>query len=125
MKAKVKGQYVDGFVLTIPEDRIADYKKIATKAGKIWREHGALEYRECIADDMDVEMGIPFPKLSKARPGEVVVFAWIVYKSKADRNKVNKKVMSDERLQCMDPNTMPFDCKRMTYGGFKILVDAN
>jgi uncharacterized protein YbaA (DUF1428 family) len=116
--------YVDGFVLPVPSKNMAAYRKMAAKAGKIWREHGALEYRECSGDDLDVKFGLPFPKALKLRPGEVPVFSWIVFKSKADRDKVNAKVMKDPRLDSMDPKTMPFDVKRMLYGGFKVLVDA-
>ncbi len=116
-------KYVDGFLLVVPTENIEAYKKIAKKAGKIWREHGALEYRECVANDLDSPMGIPFDKRVKAKPGETVVFSWIVYKSKAHRDRVNKKVMADPRLD-QDANEMPFDAKRMTYGGFEVLVDA-
>ncbi|MBA4146899.1 MAG: DUF1428 domain-containing protein [Verrucomicrobia bacterium] len=117
-------EYVDGFVLSVPTEKIQDYRRIAQKAGKIWREHGALEYRECVGDDMDVKFGIPFPKLAKAKPGETVVFAWIVFKSRAHRDKVNAKVMQDPRMQEMGEKDMPFDCKRMAWGGFKVLVSA-
>lgn len=117
--------YVDGFVLCVPEKNIPAYRKIARLAGKVWRDHGALEYRECVGDDMNVQMGLPFPKTAKAKPGETVVFSWIVYKSRAHRDKVNKAVMADPRIAAMcDPKSMPFDCKRMTYGGFKVLVEA-
>ena len=89
----------------------------------MWREYGALDYRECIGDDLNTEMGLPFPKLAKAKKGETVIFAYIVYKSRAHRDKVNAKVMKDPRLSAMcDPKDMPFDCKRMTYGGFKTIV---
>ncbi len=113
--------YVDGFVLSVPKKNISAYKKIATKAGRIWREHGALEYRECVGDDLNVKFGVKFPKLAKSKAGETVFFSWIVYKSRAHRDKVNAKVMKDKRLQCSMDN-MPFDCKRMAYGGFKPLV---
>ena len=117
-------QYIDGFVLSIPKDKLAAYKKLATKAGKIWREHGALEYRECVGDDMNVSFGVPFTKLTKTKPTETVVFSWIVYKSRAHRDKVLKKVLSDPRLaKMMSPDAMPFDMKRMAYGGFKSVVD--
>ena len=86
-------RYVDGFVLPVPKKNLKAYRRIAQKAGKIWREHGALEYRECAGDDLDIKMGVTFPKLAKARPGETVVFSWIVYKSRAHRDAVNKKVM--------------------------------
>jgi uncharacterized protein YbaA (DUF1428 family) len=115
--------YVDGFVLPVPKKNIAAYRRIAQKAGKIWREHGALEYRECVGDDLVVKWGVPFPKGAKVKPGETVFFSWIVYKSRAHRDRVNAKVMKDPRLEkMMDPNAMPFDYKRMMYGGFKVLV---
>lgn len=115
-------KYVDGFVIPIPKKNLQAYRRIAQKAGKIWREYGALEYRECAGDDLKVPMGVPFTRLVKLKPGETVVFAWIVYKSRAHRDSVNAKVMKDPRLH-MDPKAMPFDFKRMTYGGFKALVD--
>ena len=115
-------KYVDGFVIPIPKKNLQAYRRIAQKAGKIWREYGALEYRECAGDDLKVQMGVPFTRLAKVKPGETVVFAWIVYKSRAHRNSVNAKVMKDPRLH-MDPKAMPFDFKRMTYGGFNALVD--
>lgn len=117
--------YIDGFVLPVPKGRMAEYRRLAKKAGKIWREHGALEYRECAGDDLNVKMGVAFPRLAKTKPGETVVFAWIVYKSRAHRDRVNARVMKDPRLmKDMDPKKMPFDCKRMTYGGFKTIVAA-
>jgi len=115
--------YVDGFVLVVPKKKIALYKKIARKAGRIWREHGALDYRECVGDDLKVKFGLPFPKLTKAKAGETVVFSYIVYKSRAHRDKVNAKVMADKRLK-MEGTEMPFDMKRMAYGGFKTMVAA-
>jgi uncharacterized protein YbaA (DUF1428 family) len=117
-------RYVDGFVLPIPKKNIQAYRRIAQKAGKVWREHGALEYRECAGDDLSIKMGVPFPRMAKVKPGETVVFAWIVYKSRAHRDRVNAKVMKDPRMnEMMDPKAMPFDVKRMSYGGFKVLVD--
>jgi len=117
--------YVDGFVLVVPKKKLAIYKSMARKAGKVWREHGALEYRECVGDDLKVKMGLPFPKLVKAKPSETVVFSYIVYKSRAHRDKVNAKVMADKRLTGPGmPKEMPFDIKRMAYGGFKTLVAA-
>lgn len=117
--------YVDGFVLVVPKKKIDAYKKMAKKAGKIWREHGAVEYRECIGDDLKVKMGVPFPKLVKTKPTETVVFSYIVYKSRAHRDKVNAKVMADKRLSGgASPEDMPFDFKRMAYGGFKTIVAA-
>lgn len=116
-------KYVDGFVIPVPEKNVADYKKMSQKAAKIWLEYGALEYKECQGDDLTAfPHVVPFPVLLKAKPGETVFFSWIVYKSKADRNRINAKVMSDPRL-VMDPKKMPFDSKRMVYGGFKMLVD--
>ena len=118
--------YVDGFVLPVPKKKLAVYQTMARKAGKIWREHGALQYVEAAGEDLNVKFGVPFTKQMKCKPGETVVFAWIVYKSRAHRDKVNAKVMKDPRLQkaCPSPEDMPFDCKRMLYGGFKVMVDA-
>jgi uncharacterized protein YbaA (DUF1428 family) len=113
--------YVDGFVLPIPEKNVEDYRRMAKKAAKVWLEHGALEYRECAGDDLQVQMGVPFSKLLKLKPGETVVFAWIVYKSRAHRDRVNAKVMKDPRMAKM-PDPMPFNPKRMAYGGFKVIV---
>ena len=116
--------YVDGFVLTVPKKNLAAYRRMAKKSGKIWREYGALEYRECVGDDLNVKFGVPFPRLAKAKPSETVVFSWIVYKSREHRDRVNAKVMKDPRLAGMcDSKSMPFDMKRMAYGGFKVLVD--
>lgn len=116
--------YVDGFLLPLPTKNIAAYKRMSTKAGKVWKDHGALEYLECVGDDLNVKMAKPFPKQMKLKPGETVVFSWIVYKSKADRKRVLAKVMKDPRLaNMMDPKNMPFDARRMLYGGFKVLVD--
>jgi uncharacterized protein YbaA (DUF1428 family) len=118
-------KYVDGFVLPVPKKNLQAYRRIAQKAGKIWREHGALDYKECAGDDLDVKVGVPFPRTVKLKPGETVVFAWIVFTSRAHRDRVNAKVMKDPRMKDVcDPKDMPFDVKRMTYGGFKILVDA-
>ena len=117
-------RYVDGFVLPVPEENIKLYQGIAKKAGKIWKEHGALEYIEAVGDDLDNNFGVPFTKAAKLKPGEVPFFSFIVFKSRADRDKVNKKVMSDPRLKKMMENgPMPFEVKRMVYGGFKVLVD--
>jgi uncharacterized protein YbaA (DUF1428 family) len=118
-------KYVDGFVLPVPKKNVQTYRRIAQKAGKIWREYGALEYRECVGDDLKVKFGLPFPRLGKLKPNETVFFSWIVYKSRAHRDSVNKKVMRDPRMaKMMASGPMPFDTKRMAYGGFKILVDA-
>ena len=114
--------YVEGFVLPVPKKNVPAYRRMATKAGKIWKEYGALEFRECVGDDLRVKMGVAFPRGAKARADETVFFSYIVYRSKAERNRVNKKVMKDPRLQ-MDMKSMPFDVRRMMYGGFKVLVD--
>jgi uncharacterized protein YbaA (DUF1428 family) len=117
--------YVDGYVLPVPKKSLQAYGRLARKAGKIWREHGALEYRECAGDDLEIKGTVPFRRLMKLKPGETVVFAWIVFKSRAHRDSVNKKVLNDPRLaNMMDPKSMPFDYKRMVCGGFKIMVDA-
>ena len=117
-------RYVDGFVLVVPRKKLAAYRKLATLAGKVWREHGAVEYREAVGDDLKTMCGLPFPKLAKLRKGEVVFFSWIVYRSKAHRNRVNAKVMKDKRiLESVGPKYMPFDWKRMSHAGFKIVVD--
>ena len=116
--------YVDGFVVPVPKKKIAAYRNMARKAGKVWREHGALEYRECIADDVKWGKRTSFPRSVKQKAGETVVFSYIVYKSKADRDRVLGKVMKDKRLAAMmDPKGMPFDAGRMIYGGFKVVVD--
>ncbi len=118
-------RYVDGFVLPVPKRNLGAYRRMSQAAGKVWRKHGALEYRECVGDDMKVKMGVPFPRQIKLKPGETVVFSWIVYKSRAHRDRVNAKVMKDPRLaEMMDLKAMPFDCERMVYGGFKVLVEA-
>lgn len=117
--------YVDGFVIAIPKKNVKAYLEMAKKASKIWREHGALEYRECVGDDLNVKMGLPFPRLAKLKPSETVVFSWIVYKSRSHRDRVNTKVMKDPRInELCDEKSMPFDMRRMTYGGFKLVVDA-
>jgi uncharacterized protein YbaA (DUF1428 family) len=115
--------YVDGFVLPVPKKKLQAYRRMAQKAGKIWREHGAIDFRECVADDVKVGKLTSFPRSVKLKRGETVVFSWIVYKSRADRDRINAKVMKDPRLaDMMDPKNMPFDGKRMIYGGFKVLV---
>ncbi len=101
------------------------YRRLAALGARVWRDHGALEYRECIGDDVKIKFGVSFPRLAKAKRGETVVFSWTVYKSRAHRDEVTPRVMKDERLaKMMDPKTMPFDMKRMSYGGFKVLIDA-
>lgn len=119
---KSKARYVDGFVLPVPKRKIEAYRQLARKAGKIWIEHGALEFRECVGDDLNVKMAIPFPQKIKPKPGETIMFSWIAFKSRAHRDSVNAKVINDPRLAEMDTKSMPFDPKRMLYGGFKILV---
>jgi uncharacterized protein YbaA (DUF1428 family) len=118
--------YVDGFVIPLPRTKIEAYRRMAQKAGKIWREHGALDFRECVGDDLKVTMGVSFARLAKAKPGETVLFSWILYKSRAHRDRVNAKVMKDPRLaKMMDPKAMPFDVKRMTRGGFTTIVSIS
>ena len=118
-------KYVDGFVVPVPKRKLKAYRALAKKAGKLFREHGALEYRECVIDDPKVPMGIPFPRLAKPKPSETVMFSWIVYKSRAHRDKVNRRIMADPRMLTLcDPKDTPFDVRRMAYGGFKVLVDA-
>ena len=117
-------RYVDGFVLPVPKKNLEAYRRMAQKAGRVWREHGAIEFRECAGDDLKVKMGVSFTRLVKSKPGETVMFSWIVYKSRAHRDRVNAKVMKDPRLaKMMDPKSTPFDVKRMAYGGFKVIVD--
>lgn len=116
--------YVDGFVLPVPVKNLKAYEKMARKAGKVWLEHGALEFRECVGDDLNIKGMTGFPKTVGMKAGETVMFSYIVYKSRAHRDRVNAKVMKDPRLaKMMDPKAMPFDSKRMLYGGFKTLVD--
>lgn len=117
-------RYVDGFVVPVPKRNLAAYRRIAKRAGKIWMEYGALEYVECVADDVKPGKVTSFPQGVKLKRGEVVVFSWIAYKSRADRDRINKKVMRDPRLaDMMTPGAMPFDGKRMVYGGFKTIVE--
>ena len=116
--------YVDGFVLPIPKENIEKYRKLATEAGAIWREHGALEYHECVADDVKPGKLTSFPQSVMLETDEIVVFAWIVYESRAHRDEVNAKVMNDPRIKDKAAETMPFDGKRMIYGGFQSFVDA-
>ncbi|GAB1487683.1 DUF1428 domain-containing protein [Opitutaceae bacterium] len=115
--------YVDGFVIPVPKKNLAAYRRMAAQAGQVWREYGALDYKECVGDDLATDFALPFPKGIAAKRGEVILFSWITYKSKADRKRVNAKVMKDPRIAC-DPKAMPFDCARMLYGGFKVMVDA-
>lgn len=116
-------RYVDGFVIPIPRSKLAAYRRMAAQAKKVWHDHGALDYKECVGDDLKTEFALPFPKGIRSKPGEVIVFSYIVFKSRSHRDRVNKAVMKDPRLAEMcDPNAMPFDCKRMLYGGFKVIV---
>jgi len=115
--------YVDGFIVAVPKKNLAAYRRLAVKAGKVWREHGALDYREWIADDVKVGKLTSFPRSVKLKPGETVIFSWITYKSRAQRDRINAKVIADPRLSSMmDPKAAPFDGKRLIYGGFKRLV---
>lgn len=114
--------YIDGFVLPVPKKNVEAYRRLARKAGKIWKEYGALEYVECIADDVKPGKRTSFPQSVKLKPDEVVVFSYIIYKSRKQRDSINAKVMNDPRLAGMDPKTLPFDGKRMFWGGFKPIV---
>lgn len=116
--------YVDGFIVAVPKKKLGEYRKLAKLAGKVWREHGAIEYKECVADDVPMGKITSFPRSVKQKPTETVIFAWITYKSRTQRDRILKKVMADPRLKGMGPENSPFDAKRMIYGGFKVLVDA-
>ena len=119
-------QYVDGFVVPVPKKKLRAYRRMALKAGKVWREHGALDYRECVADDVKVGKLTSFPRSVKLKLGETVMFSWIVYKSRAHRDRVNAKVMADPRLaSMMNLKSMPFDGKRMFFGGFTTLSTSS
>ncbi len=116
--------YVDGFVTPVPKRKFAAYRRLARKSGKIWREHGALAYVECVADDVKRGKWTSFPQAVKLKPGEAVWFSWIVYKSRRHRDRVLARVMKDERLKSMmDPKKLPFDGRRMFWGGFRVMVD--
>ena len=115
--------YVDGFVLPVPQDKLAEYRKMARLGARLWKEYGALDYVECVADDVKPGKTTSFPQAVKLKDGEVVVFSWIVYRNRRDRDRINKLVMADPRLaKFMDPKNMPFDGKRMFWGGFKQIV---
>lgn len=114
--------YIDGFVLPVPKKNVEAYRRLARKAGKIWKEYGALEYVECVADDVKPGKLTSFPQSVKLKPDEIVVFSYIIYKSRKQRDSINAKVMNDPRLAGMDPKTLPFDGKRMFWGGFKPIV---
>ena len=119
-------RYVDGFVLPVPKKNLRAYLKMAQLGARVWRDHGALEYRECVGDDLNIKFGLAFPRGIKSKSGETVVFSWIVFKSRQHRDAVNAKVMTDPRLTgTMGNKKMPFDVKRMLYGGFKVAVDMN
>jgi len=116
--------YVDGFVLPVPKKNVQAYRRMAQKAGRVWRKHGALEFRECAGDDLNTRMGVPFARLARLKRGETAFFSWIVFKSRAHRDRVNAEVMKDPQIaKMMDSKATPFDPKRMAYGGFKVLVD--
>ncbi|MGH7847140.1 MAG: DUF1428 domain-containing protein [Candidatus Binatia bacterium] len=118
-------RYVDGYVLPVPKKNLQAYRRMAQRAGKVWRDHGALEFRECVADDVKPGKHTSFPQSVKLKAGETVVFSWIVFKSRSHRDRVNAKVMKDPRLaNMMDPKALPFDGKRMFWGGFKVLVEG-
>lgn len=114
--------YVDGFVVPVPKKNLGDYRRIARKAGKLWMAHGALSYTECVADDVKPGKQTSFPQSVKLKAGEVVVFSWIVYKSRRHRDRVNASVMKDPWMSGMDPKSLPFDAKRMFFGGFKVMI---
>jgi uncharacterized protein YbaA (DUF1428 family) len=118
-------RYVDGFLLVLPKRKIKTYRRIASTAGRIWKKYGALDYVETVGDDLNTKMGVPFPRVARAKAGETVVFSWIVYKSRAHRDQVNRKVMKDPKMAKVmaDPKAMPFDMKRMAFGGFRVVVD--
>lgn len=120
--------YVDGYLLPVPKKKLPAYRRIAQKAGKVWRKHGALEYFECVGDDLTPDMGgfkiATFPRTMKLKPGETVIFSFIVFQSRAHRDKVNAKVFQDPFMQSSNVKDMPFDAKRMVYGGFKTIVEA-
>jgi alkaline phosphatase len=126
MAKKISGNYVDGFVLVVQKSKLAAYRKMATMGRNMWMKYGALDYKECVGDDMNIKGVVAFPKAVKAKPGEIVVFSYIVFKSRAHRDAVNKKVMKDPTMN--DPKyanmPMPFDMKRMCYGGFKVIVSS-
>lgn len=116
-------KYVDGFLIPVPKKNVAAYRRMALAASKVWRDHGALQYFECVGDDLKSKWGTPFPRQLKTKPAETVVFSFVIYKSRAHRDRVNAKVMKDPRLAKMMNDAMPFDAKRMCYGGFKAIVE--
>lgn len=116
-------KYIDGFVIPVPKNKVKTYQAIAKKAGKLWKKHGALDYYECVGDDLKIKGMTSFTTLAKTKSSETVIFSWISYKSRAHRDKVNALVMKDPVMQKMMKEPMPFDCKRMAYGGFKTIVN--
>lgn len=114
--------YIDGFIVVVEKKKLPQYTKMTKLAAKLWMEHGALGYRECVGDDLNVGFGRTFPKLTKSKPSQLVVFSWIEFKSRAHRDKVNARVMKDDRLVGPDPKDAPFESKNMSYGGFKVFV---
>jgi uncharacterized protein YbaA (DUF1428 family) len=114
--------YIDGFVIPVPKKNVATYRRIASRAGRIWMEHGALQYIEAVGDDLKTSYGLPFPRLTRLKPGEIVLFSFVVYRSRAQRDRVNKKIMSDPRILRMMEKGMPFDERRMSHGGFRSIV---
>ena len=116
--------YVDGLVVPVPKKKLEAYRRLARKTGKVWREYGALDFKECVADDVKMGKWTSFPRSVKLKPGETVIFSWITYKSRAHRDKVLAKVMKDKRIAGLDVKSMPFDAKRMIYGGFRVIVAA-
>jgi uncharacterized protein YbaA (DUF1428 family) len=115
-------QYVDGFLVPVPKKKVGEYRRIARIGSKVWRDHGALDYRECVAEDVKWGQTTSFPRSVKLKPSETVMFSWIVYKSRKHRDRVNAKVMKDPRIAAIDPKTLPFDAHRMIWGGFTTIV---
>jgi uncharacterized protein YbaA (DUF1428 family) len=121
-KEQDMARYVDGFVVPVPKDKVDAYRRMAEEAGRIWKEYGALEFVECIAEDVKPGEVTSFPQAVKLEPNETVVFSWIVYESRAERDRINQQVMKDPRIANLDMKSMPFDAKRMFFGGFEVLV---
>lgn len=119
-----KGKYVDGFVVPVPRDKLDEYRQLAQLASEVWRDHGALEYVECVADDVKPGKVTSFPQSVQLKDDEVVVFAWIVHESREARDRTNEKAMNDPRMTGMKPDNMPFDGMRLFWGGFKVLLSA-
>ena len=115
--------YVDGYLVAVPRKNLKAYRKMASDAGKMWMKYGAVEYRECVGEDLNTKIGVSFRRILKLKPGEAAIFSWIVFKSRAHRDRVNARVMKDPKMGDFDPKTMPFDMKRMVYGGFTTIVD--